>query len=213
MRFWPENSARLILTPTMSSVESTIEQSIRSAQLEELRLKNEKLKMEVQDLRKGRPWYQVPMQFVPIATALITIAGFWIGLFRYQSDQAERFKHEQEAREREFMKPWLENQREIYRKALSAVAVLANTENADSQKKMAEQFWSLYHGEMILVETKAVSDAMVAFGKCLDGSKMLCTKPALNDLALNLGTAMHESMASSAKMTYEEFSSNQFKYE
>ena len=196
----------------MSSEESTVEQSIRSAQLEEFRLKNEKLRMEVQELRKGKPWYQVPIQFVPIATALITIAGFWLGLFRYQSDQLAQSAREQVGREREYMKPWLENQREIYRKALSAAGILSNTENVDTQKKEAEEFWSLYHGEMILVETKGVSEAMVAFGKCLEGSKIICPKPELDRLAHGLGSAMHESMSSTAKMTYEEFSASQFKY-
>jgi len=203
----------------MSSEELTNEQSIRSAQLEELRLKNEKLRMEVHELRKGKPWHQVLIQFVPLATAFVAIAGFWSGVLRYQSDQGkaradqlEQYKREQVVREREFMKPWLENQRDIYLKALSAAGTVANTENLDTRKKAAEEFWSLYHGEMILVETTSVSEAMVAFGSCLEGSKILCTKPDLDNLAHRLGTAMHESMATTAKMTYEEFSSSQFKY-
>jgi len=192
----------------MASDESNIEQPMRSAQLEELRLRNEKLKIELDELRKGKPWYQTPIQFVPLATALVAIAGFWWGLVRYQDDQQKA----QVAREREFMKPWLENQRDIYRKALSAAGSLANTENAQTRKKAAEEFWSLYHGEMILVETTTVTTAMVSFGLCLNGSEIKCEKKKLDELAHKLGTAMAESMSATAGMTFEEFSSNQFKY-
>jgi hypothetical protein len=203
----------------MASDESNTEQTLRSAQLEEIRLRNEKLKIELDELRKGKPWYQVPIQFVPLATALVAIAGFWWGLVRYHddqekahADQREQSKREQVAREREFMKPWLENQRDIYRKALSAAGTVANTENAQTRKKAAEEFWSLYHGEMILVETTSVSTAMVNFGLCLNGSEINCEKKKLDELAHKLGTAMSESMSATAGMTFEEFSSNQFKY-
>jgi len=203
----------------MASDENDIEKSMKSFQLEELRLRNEKLKIELDELRKGKPWYQIPIQFVPLATALVAIAGFWWGLVRYrvdqrqaQAEQNERSRREQVAREREFMKPWLENQRDIYRKALSAAGIVANTENAETRRKAAEEFWSLYHGEMILVETQSVSTAMVNFGNCLNGSKIQCLKPKLDDLAHKLGTAMSESMAATAGMTFEQFSLNQFKY-
>jgi len=193
------------MSGTMAADEPNSEQPLRSAQLEEL--------------RKGKPWYQIPIQFVPIATALIAIAGFWWGLVRYQVDeqkaregQKELSKREQVSREREFMKPWLENQRDIYRKALSAVGTVANTEDSETRRKAAEVFWSLYHGEMILVETTSVTDAMVAFGNCLEGSKIICKKPVLNTRSHALGSAMHDSMAATAKMTFEEFAAAQFKY-
>ena len=203
----------------MTPDETNPEQRLRSAQLEELRLKNEKLAFELNELRKGKPWYQIPIQFVPVATAVIAIAGFWWGLVRYQADQQKALNEQKEqasrdqiSREREFMKPWIENQRDIYRKALSAVGTVANTEDTETRRKAAEAFWSLYHGEMILVETTQVSNAMVALGLCLDGSKIRCAKPKMDDLAHQLGTAMHDSMAATAKMTFEEFSSTQFKY-
>ena len=111
------------------------------------------------------------------------------------------------------MKPWLENQRDLYRKALSAAGTLANTENTATRLQASEDFWRLYHGEMILVETLPVKDAMVAFGKCLEGSRIVCSKIDMNELSHKLGTAMADSMAATARMTYQDFASIKFKYQ
>ena len=155
---------------------------------------------------------------VPMITALIAIAGFWFGLLRYQDEQQKnrleqekQSLREEESREREFMKPWLENQRETYQQALSAAATVTNSDNAETRRRAAEEFWRLYQGKMILVETKPVSDAMVVFGHCLDGTQT-CTRPQMNDLCHALATKMAESMAATARMTFKEFAANQFKY-
>ena len=203
----------------MTPDESNSEQTMKYAQLEELRLKIEKLRFDLNELRTGKPWHQVMIQYVPAVTAIIAIAGFWWSLQRYREDQQKarteqsaQWERDQTGREREFMKPWLENQREIYRRALSAAGSVANTENVETRRKAAEEFWQLYHGEMILVETNGVKDAMIAFGKCLDGAKLKCTPEEINRLAHELGTAMQNSLATTAKTTFEKFSADTFHY-
>jgi len=203
----------------MTPDESNSEQTMKYAQLEELRLKIEKLRFDLNELRTGKPWHQVMIQYVPAVTALIAVAGFWWSLQRYQDDQrkiqveqAAQSERDQEAREHEYMKPWLENQRDIYRRALSAAGLVANTENVDTRRKAAEEFWQLYHGEMILVETNGVKDAMIAFGKCLDGAKLKCTADEINDLSHALGTAMQNSLATTAKTTFEKFAADTYQY-
>ena len=109
------------------------------------------------------------------------------------------------------MKPWLESQREIYSQALSAAATIANSEDTEMAKQATEQFWQLYQGKMILVETTSVSDAMVRFGRCLDGSET-CGRDEMNRRCRALATAMAESMAATAKMTFNQFVDNQFQY-
>jgi hypothetical protein len=74
-----------------------------------------------------------------------------------------------------------------------------------------EEFWRLYQGKMILVETKSVSGAMVTFGECLDGTDD-CSRAEMNSRCRELATAMAESMAATAKMTFREFAGNQFQY-
>jgi hypothetical protein len=64
---------------------------------------------------------------------------------------------------------------------------------------------------MILVETKSVSGAMVQYGYCLDGSES-CSKNEMNTRCRALATAMAASMAATAKMKFQQFAANQFRY-
>ena len=188
------------------------------AQLEQVQLENEKLKLELAEIRKGKSWYHRVTQMVPIITALVAVAGFWWGVVQYRAEQEvklgvldNQFLREVEIAEREFMKPWLSSQREIYLQALSAAAAVANSDDSEKRKQATEEFWRLYQGKMILVETKSVSGAMVHFGRCLDGTDS-CSKDEMNKRCRALATAMAESMAATAKMTFKEFVANQFRY-
>src|SRR5690349_757200 len=156
---------------------------------------------------------------VPIITALVSVAGFLWGVYEFTSEQAKnrdaetaQQKREADLAERELMKPWLESQRQIYSQSLSAAAIVANSADSEKVKTATEEFFELYQGQMILVETKDVSAAMVGFGKCLNGSDQ-CSRADMNTRCRALGTAMATSMARTAKMTYQEFASNQFRYE
>jgi hypothetical protein len=194
------------------------EQSLQSAQLERMQLENDKLRLELVALRKGKPWYHLPTQIVPIVTALVALGGFWWGIVQYRNEQAtnrleqkEQSDRQQVVAQREFMKPWLESQRETYSQALSAAAAVANAGGAKTRTQAAEDFWRLYQGKMVLVETMSVSGAMKSFGKCLNGENV-CTKEEMNTRCRALASALAGSMAATAKMTYEQFVANQFQY-
>jgi hypothetical protein len=107
-------------------------------------------------------------------TAAVALFGFAWGLVQYgneqnknRSQQKAQFDRDQETAEREFMKPWLDAQRETYREALQAVATIANTDEPKAKKQAVNDFWRLYQGKMILVETQAVLGAMIQYGNCL----------------------------------------------
>jgi len=194
------------------------EQSLQSAQLERMQLENDKLRLELAALRKGKRWYHLPTQIVPIVTALVALGGFWWGIIQYRNEQAknrleqkEQSDRQQVVAQREFMKPWLESQRETYSQALSAAAAVANAGDAKTRTQAAEDFWRLYQGKMVLVETMSVSGAMKSFGKCLNGENV-CTKEEMNTRCRALASALAGSMAATAKMTYEQFVANQFQY-
>jgi len=169
-------------------------------------LTNEKLKLEVDDLKKQQRSHPIIAQAIPVVTALVAVAGFLWGVAQYREQQEKS----QENAAREFMKPWLESQREIYMQALSFAATVANSEIPTERKQATDGFWELYQGKMILVETKSVSGAMVQFGNCLAANP--CTKDEMNNRSRDLATAMAESMAATAAMTFKEFSAHQFKY-
>jgi len=58
----------------------TPERALELARLEQVRLENEKLKLELAELTQGKPWYHIPNQVVPIVTALVAIGGFSWGV-------------------------------------------------------------------------------------------------------------------------------------
>lgn len=194
------------------------DEALRLAELERLRLQNEKLRLELAEARREKPWRHRLIQMVPLMTACVAIAGFLWGVFQYRHEQAENRRAQAEqsrsAREtdqREFMRPWLDSQREIYLEALSAATTVANSGDAAQRREATEEFWRLYQGKMILVETKSVSGAMVRFGRCLDGTDD-CSRTEMNSRCRALATAMAESMAATARMTFEDFKQNQFRY-
>jgi hypothetical protein len=184
------------------------ETPLQLAQLEQVRLTNEKLKLELVELRKPKRSHPILAQLIPSVTALVAVAGFLWGVAQYKEQQEKT----QETAEREFMKPWIESQREIYLQALSFAATVANSDKPENRKQATDEFWRLFQGKMILVETQRVSDAMVKFGFCLESHTCKRDKKEMNRLCRVLATAMAESMAATAKMTFKEFSDNQFKY-
>ena len=196
----------------------SMEKSLQAAQLEKLQLENEKLRGELAAGQKAKPWYTKFSQVIPVITTLLAICGFLWGIFQYSDQQtknrlsAERQSlRQQETAEREFMQPWLDNQRETYLKALAAASVLANSADPAKLLQAQDDFWQLYHGRMIMVETKTVSAAMVSFGACFTGT-VTCTRGELNTRLHDLAKRMEESMAATAKMTFQEFIDNQFQY-
>jgi hypothetical protein len=64
---------------------------------------------------------------------------------------------------------------------------------------------------MVILETMALSAAMVAFGECLDGSQD-CASPELKDRALAISTAIQHAIQDHASRRLSEFSKDKFQY-
>ena len=185
--------------------------ALHPAELERLQLENERLRLELAERRQDKPWYHLPTQIVPVVSALLAIAGFAFGIWQYAKEQAKNREEQHASAQRELMKPWLESQRAIYAQALSAAAGVANASDTKARSQAADEFWRLYKGTMILVETKPVVDAMVSFGQCLDGTTE-CDRIEMNARCNVLASAMADSMAATARMTFREFEANKFRY-
>jgi hypothetical protein len=193
--------------------------ALKLAQLKKLQLENEKLRLELEGFKTSKPWYALWVQFVPLISVLVAVSGFLWGIYVYQAQQTrnlelqkQQSEQEVETAQRELMKPWLENQRDIYLQALTAAATIANTDDPQKREQATEEFWKLFNGKMILVETDNVRKAMVNFSICINLNRG-CDKSEKTRSLRELATAMANSMAATAQMTYEEFSANQFKYE
>jgi hypothetical protein len=202
-----------------------LDQKLATAQLQRTELDNQRLAMELEKLRKSAPWYQIPLQFVPLVTAFVSVAGFLWGINLYMetqknnSDASQKQALQREAQakqenlnaERDFMQPWLKSQRDIYEEALDAAATASTSRDPKLRESATDAFWHLYYGRMVLVETTAVSGAMQDMSVCLR-VKGVCTDKQKTDRTLKLGSAMAQSMAVTAKMSYDEFAKNQFLY-
>lgn len=183
----------------MSATRTVPLNELQRAQLEQLRLQNEKLRAEI-NTPPRKSWIQGVLTYLPMLSAFIALWGVAWGLFQYQN-----------ANENEQMKPWLQSQREIYRETLAIVAEVSNPPSDDARQTAVARFWQQYHGKMVLVETKDVSDAMMHFSRCL-WELPPCDQTLMNIRTKALASRMAVSMANTAKMTYSEFESNQFKY-
>jgi hypothetical protein len=201
---------------------------LETAQLEKLRLENEKLKLELEALKKGQG-LRLIIPYIPLITVLVTLAGFGFGIYQYRAQQranrdaqAEQSRKDREAREiqskketeaaqREFMKPLLQNQLSIYLQASAAAATISRSTDLVERKKAINDFWRLYEGPLIMVESKEVSSAMVAFGNCLDKTES-CDEAEISDRSHALASRMQESILKSWNTNPENFATDKFIY-
>ena len=155
----------------MSANNSTLDDALKSVQLEREQLNVEYLRQKLMQQKRRKSWFETALQASGLLATAVAALGFLFSIQQY-AHQQEQNRHaqkiqsdrEKETAEHELMKPWLESQRSIYTNALSAVARIANTDNPAERKEAVDEFWALYQGPMILVETKSVSGAMVQFG-------------------------------------------------
>jgi hypothetical protein len=201
---------------------------LANAQLEKLGLENAKLKFELENLKRGKGLSSL-IPYLPLITVLITIAGFGFGVYQYRTQQqanreaqAEQSRKDREAREsqskkdteeaqREFMKPLLQNQLSLYLQASAAAATISTSTDPVERKKAINDFWRLYEGPLIMVESKDVSGAMVAFGECLNKPES-CDKKNLSDRAHAIASRMQESLLRSWNTNPENFAADKFTY-
>ncbi|HEX8177217.1 MAG TPA: hypothetical protein VF543_19165 [Pyrinomonadaceae bacterium] len=189
---------------------------------EHIRLENEKLKLEIEELKRKGGLTDRIEKYIPVITALIAVLGFWFGVYQYfhqQQLETERQATEQkvrlqsyeselkranDAKELELRKPFWEKQLALYFGASEAAATIA-TSNNPSEKRAAEaKFWNLYWGPLAIVEDagmKKPEDAvieseMVKFGWCLDGTEE-CDQTELKQRSLSLAHKFRESVGKS----------------
>ena len=99
-----------------------------------------------------------------------------------------------ETRRIEATKPFLERQLKLYTEATQAASVLATSKKADELDAANKKFWSLYWGELALVEDKKVEAAMVQLGRALEEGSV---GQQLQQHSLALAHACRDSLAES----------------
>jgi hypothetical protein len=125
---------------------------------------------------------------------VLTLAGgviaFGWGVYQFMSNQ----RSQAETRRIEATRPFLDRQLKLYTEATQAAATLATATSKEELAAARARFWSLYWGELALVEDKRVEAAMVQLGRALEGG---ATGKEIAPFSLSLAHACRDSLAES----------------
>ena len=197
-------------------------------ELQKLKLEVQRLELEVANTTRMRR-FELLLRLLPTVTILVTVLGFAFSVWQYRvqqvrnresaerqavkdtAERAETARKEAETAQREFMKPLLEKQQQLYFEAAEAAATIATTTDAAERRKAEARFWVLYQGPMVMVETTDVSGAMKAFGRCLDGTEK-CSGGEIRDRSLKLASTLENSLLKTWNKSPHDFAAGQFDY-
>lgn len=187
-----------------------------SLELEHLALENRKLDAELRRMPSMR-WERF-QRIGPVFGGLITAAAFLFGVYQYVQQQdraldasADALRKESAARDQEFMRPLWERELATYFHTSEVVATMATTPAGAARKAAEAEFWRLYVGPLVILETKPLSDAMVVFGHCFDGTEP-CDDALLRHRALGVSTAIQQAVEEHASRRLTEFSRDKYQY-
>jgi len=192
------------------------EMSRDSLEVERLALENQKLRAELDRMRPSL-WDGI-QRLSPLLGGLLAVAAFVFGVIQYvEQRQRELATRENElarqaaARDQEFMKPLWERELATYFLTSETVATLAATTDVTKRREAEEQFWRLYAGPLVILETKELSGAMVLFSRCLDGTER-CSDAELRKRSLAVSSAIQQAIQEHADLRLSEFSKDKFQY-
>lgn len=127
---------------------------------------------------------------VKVLSILGAVATFGWGVFQFTATQQQQ----SETRRIEATKPFLERQLALYTEVTQLASTIATTSDTKKKDKALDRFWSLYWGELALVEDAFVEGAMVKLG---DALRNKASDDELKQLALDLAHACRNSLARS----------------
>lgn len=128
--------------------------------------------------------------WIKTLTLLGAVVAFGWGVIQFIANQ----RAQAETRRIEATKPFLERQLKLYTEATQAAATLATSKKPEELDSASKKFWSLYWGELALVEDKRVEAAMVQFGRALEAGAV---GQQLQQHSLALAHACRDSLADS----------------
>jgi len=128
--------------------------------------------------------------WIKLLTLLGAVVTFAWGVYQFFLNQ----RLQAETRRIEATKPFLDRQLKLYTDATQAAATIATSNAEDEIIAAHKRFWSLYWGELALVEDKRVEAAMVQLGNALHRKD---TRENIQGLSLALAHACRGSLAES----------------
>ena len=111
-----------------------------------------KLHLEIENLERGKRWWNKITQYLPLITTVIAIAAFVFGFIQYRDNQ-----------ERDFKRTFLGKQMDLYLEISNSAARLAVLDDSDERNKEFIHFKVLYHGDLRMVADRKVFDETQKF--------------------------------------------------
>jgi hypothetical protein len=195
---------RHILLPVMEETSSNLAST-------ELRLKIEKLELEIQQLKRANEWTRNWGRILPTLSALVPLMALLFAVQQFVQQQKASEKANTANSERAFMQPILNRQMNTYFDASAVAATLASSDDPKEREKAAEMFWKLYYGPLVMLESPEVSGAMKDFGHCVkpQGS---CTPERMANLSLALASTLQSDLFASWKLNPEKYAERSINY-
>lgn len=128
--------------------------------------------------------------WVKLFSIVGAVVAFAWGVFQYVQNEQRQV----ESRRIEATKPFLERQLKLYTEATQAAATIATSDNPAERTAALKRFWSLYWGELALVEDAKVEAAMVQLGRALEQK---APGDQIKRLSLTLAHACRDSLGKS----------------
>jgi hypothetical protein len=162
-------------------------------------LKLEKLRLEVDELRRVHRWNRRLGQWLPLFSALIPVLALLFTVQQFTTQQRRQIVADSVSSARTFMEPVLERTMDVYFEASAAAATIASTEDAARRQQAIDAFWRLYHGPMVMLESPEVSGRMIAFGDCLRQGATCAD--SLGDRSHELASSLQRDLFSSWRLS------------
>ena len=184
----------------------------------ELELKLEKLRLEIDEMKRNGRWNRRFGRFVPVFSALIPVLALLFAVQQFKQQQVattaaldRQTKSDALAAQRAFMQPVIARQMNTYFEASAAAATLASSQNTDERTKARDEFFRLYWGPLVMLESPQVSGAMNAFKVCLDEENG-CDAADFQKRALYLSSWLQTDLFQSWKLSPESYAERSINY-
>jgi hypothetical protein len=167
-------------------------------ELEEARLKVEKLRLEITALKRDGAWTRGWGRALLVIASLLPAAAlvFAVIQFNEQSKLSRQALLDQAVitsatNERTFMNSVLGRQLDLYLQASSAVSTLSSSTDRKAIGNARDNFQQLYWGPLVMFESPEVSLAMKKVRACLVRGNG-CSTAELHNLSLELSSSLEK---------------------
>jgi hypothetical protein len=177
----------------------------------EQKLEIDKLKLEIEELKRSHEWNRRGGKVLSVVSALLPALALLVAFKQFSQQQMAQTSANQAASERAFMQPVLGRQMNLYFETSEAAATLASSQDLVERAKARDSFLRLYLGPLPMIESPDVSLAMKNFRACLDLPRG-CPPRELEDLSLALASSLQSDFFASWNLGPQEYAKRSINY-